>query len=122
MFDGIPSNDRMLRSSFDLEQMVSFQMSLFSGILCSKRWKFIGSFAVVSKREVVSWRKLACVASTCSKLLERASLAGFRAGKQERLAPHGSPSVAKWKNSSCCTSNIILWLPGMGVAISVLRL
>src|SRR6266699_5207061 len=70
MFDGIPSNDRIVRSSFDLEQMVSFQMSLFSGILCSKRWKFIGSFAVVSKREVVSWRKLACVASTCSKLLD----------------------------------------------------
>src|SRR6266700_5587410 len=103
MFDGIHSNHRILRLNLDAEQMVGFQMSLFSGTLCSKRWKFSGVFAVVSKKEVISCRRSECVASTCSKLLARASPGGFQAGKQEKLAPHGSRSVARWKNASCCT-------------------
>src|SRR5258708_35835374 len=111
MFDGIHSNDRILRSMFDHEQVVGFQMSVPSGILCIKRWKFTGLFVVMSKREVISCRRSECEALTCSKLPERASQGGFPAGKQEKLAPHGSPSVARWKNTSFCTSNIIpRWL------------
>src|SRR5260370_41676796 len=45
------------------------------------------------KREVISCLEEECVASTCSKLLERASLDGFRAGKRERPGPRGNPCV-----------------------------
>src|SRR5229473_1825234 len=122
MFDAINPNDRILRSRFDHEQVVGFQMSLPSGILCIKRWKFTGLFVVMSKREVITCRRSECVALTCSKLPERVSQGGFPVGKQEKLALHGSHSVARWKNSSCCTSNIIPRWPGMDAAISVPRL
>src|SRR6266571_4466300 len=85
-------------------------------------WKCTGLYVVMSKREVIACRRSECVALTCSKLPERASPGGFPVGKQEKLAPHGSHSVARWKNSSCCTSNIIPRFPGMDAAISVPRL
>ena len=44
-------------------------------------------------REVISCLEVEFVASTCSKLLERASLGGFRAGKRERSGPRGNPFV-----------------------------
>ena len=100
MFDGISPNDRMLGSMFDQAQVIGFQMSLPSGILCSKRWKFTGLFVVMSKREVIACRRSECAALTYSKLPERASPGGFPVGKQEKLAPHGSHSVARWKNSA----------------------
>src|SRR5216684_8601341 len=106
-----------LGSRFDQEQVIGFQMSLFSGILYSKRWKFVRWVFALPKREVIPCLRLECVASTSSKLLERAFLDGFRAGKQERPAPAGSRSVARWKNNSCCISNIIRRFPGMDVVI-----
>src|SRR2546423_518815 len=45
------------------------------------------------KREGISCLEVEFVASTCSKLLERASLDGFRAGKRERPGPRGNPFV-----------------------------
>ena len=39
---------KILCSIFDQEQMVSFQMSLSSGILSNKRWKFILVNLVIS--------------------------------------------------------------------------
>lgn len=44
MFDRISLNDRILGSRFDQEQVIGFQMSVPSGILCSKRWKFVRGF------------------------------------------------------------------------------
>src|SRR6266849_3188102 len=117
MFAGISLNDRMLGSRFVQEQVIGLQMSLFSGILYSKRGKFVRWVFALPKREVIPCLRLECVASTCSKLLERAFLDGFRAGKQERPAPAGSRSVARWKNNSCCISNIIRRFPGMDVVI-----
>ena len=55
---------------------------------------------VLEIREARSYLKLEFVASTCSKLLERASLAGFQAGKQEAVEQAANPSVARWKNGS----------------------
>ncbi len=57
-------------------------------------------------REARSCLKLEFVASTCSKLLERASLDGFPVGKQEAVEQAANPSVARWKNGSLCTLNI----------------
>src|SRR5258708_18686849 len=113
MFDGICPNDRIFGSKFDQEQIGGFQMSVPSGILCSKRWKFVSYVSVLPKREVVSCLKEEFVASTCLRLPERASLAGFQASKQERPGPAGNPSVARWKSNSCCISNIIRRLPGI---------
>lgn len=54
MFDGITLSGRFLRSKFDQEQMIDYQMSLPSGILLKKRWKFIGLRAVMSRVLFVS--------------------------------------------------------------------
>jgi hypothetical protein len=59
------------------EQAVVFQMSLPSNILYPKRWKFAGCVSAPPKREDTSCLRPECVALTCSKLLERASLDGF---------------------------------------------
>src|SRR5436305_10096058 len=108
MFDRISPNHRIVGSKFDQEPMVGFQMSLPSGILSSKSWKFVRWFFALPKREVLPCLRLACVASICSKLQERASLAGFLVGKQGTSGPSGNPSVARWKNNSYYISNIIL--------------
>ena len=67
-------------------------MSLSSGILFKKGWKFAGDFLCQRFGRKDSCPKLECVASTCSKLLERASRAGFPVGKQEAIGPAGNPS------------------------------
>src|SRR5438445_10761282 len=119
MFDGICPKDRNFGSMFDQEQMVGFQMSLPSGILSNRSWKFLGSCVVMSKREVISCLSLACVALISSRSPERASLGGFPAGKREILSLHGNRSVARWKNSFYCPSNIILRWLGTDADISV---
>src|SRR5260370_14158012 len=86
------------------EQMVDFQMSLPSGILCLKRWKFAGYVSVMPKREVKSCLRSECVALTCSKLLGRVSQGGFPVGKRERPGLLDNPFVVRWQNGSVCTS------------------
>src|SRR5260370_10993956 len=94
-FDRIAPKDRILPSRFGYETTTSFQMSLFSSILSSRNWKFIGSCVVMSKREVISCLSLACVALISSRSPERASLGGFPAGKREILSLHGNRSVER---------------------------
>src|SRR5216684_2281217 len=97
MFDEISPNHRIVGSRFDQEPRVSFQVSLPSGILCSKSWKFVRWFFALPKREVLPCLRLACVASICSKLPERASLAGFPVGKQGTSGPPGNLSVGVYE-------------------------
>src|SRR5260370_31010581 len=104
------------------EQMVDFQMSLPSGILCLKRWKFAGYVSVMPKREVKSCLRSECVALTCSKLLGRVSQGGFPVGKRERPGLLDNPFVVRWQNGSVCTCNIILKWHRMGAVISVQHL
>ena len=75
--------------------MVDFQMSLPSGILCLKRWKFAGYVSVMPKREVKSCLRSECVALTCSKLLGRVSQGGFPVGKRERPGLLDNPFVER---------------------------
>src|SRR5437588_11933098 len=111
MFDGISPNDRMLGSMFDQAQVIGFQMSLPSGILFKKRWKFVWWVFALPKRKIIPCLRLEFVALTCSRLPERAFLAGFPVGKQGIPGPPGNRSVARWKNNSSSGSNIILWWP-----------
>src|SRR5258708_32877559 len=102
---------------FDKDTVIGYQMSLPSDLHYIKRWKFVWWVSALPKREVISCLRPEFVASTCSRLPERAFLDGFPVGKRGTFGPPGNLSVARWKNNSCCTSNIIPWWPGMDVAI-----
>src|SRR5579864_8140177 len=99
MIDGISLNDRILGSMFDQEPVIGFQMSLPSDILSLKRWKFVWWVSALPKREVISCLRPEFVASTCSRLPERAFLDGFPVGKRGTFGPPCNLSVARWKNN-----------------------